>query len=139
MPEVKLAYRPLPHDDWGMIRTEDGALFNQSPTLPNGKRAAAVKLMFVEAGEFKAYYAAQDWLKVRGFSCGSGQRGAPSGILFGECAISKWKNMIIAQQRALHGELTGDHREGPVVVTIFADAPEAALCAATKSKDADHG
>ncbi|WP_439604533.1 hypothetical protein [Shinella sp.] len=27
MAEAKLAYRPLPHDDWGFIRTEEGAVF----------------------------------------------------------------------------------------------------------------
>ncbi len=112
---------------------------NQAPTLPNGGRASAVKLMFVETGEFKAYYAAQDWLRGRGFSCGQGQRGAPSGILFGDFTISKWKNMTVAQQRQLHGELTGDHREGPVVVTIFADAPEDAVRAATKSSGTGGG
>lgn len=94
------------------------------------KRETLFEKTFVGRGvDFEAYYAARDWLKAHGFSCGSGQRGAPSGILHGDFTIAKWKNLSLKERRECHGELTGDHREGPVTITIFADAPDYAIVA----------
>ena len=99
--------------------------------MENDKRAIVVELTFTQDGEFEAYRAAQEWLNAGGFSWGQGQRGAPCGILFGDFIIAKWKNLTIAERRECHGELTGDHRLGPVTVRIFADAHPDAIRAAT--------
>jgi hypothetical protein len=93
-------------------------------------KETAFQKVFTGPGAFEAYYDAQDWLKARGFSCGSGQRGAPSGLLFGDFTIAKWKNLTLAQRLGCHGELTGDHRHGPVTVTLFRHAPQDAIAAA---------
>lgn len=98
--------------------------------MENNKRKAVVELTFTQTGEFEAYRAAQEWLNAGGFSWGQGQRGAPCGILFGDFIIAKWKNLTLAERRECHGELTGDHRQGPVTIVIFADAPPAAVRAA---------
>lgn len=104
------------------------------------KRGVAFEKTFTGRGvDFEAYYAAKDWLQQRGFSCGSGQRGEPSGILLGDIMIAKWKNLSLKERLDLHGKLTGDHRCGPVTVTIFDDAPAEAIAAANVAKDADHG
>lgn len=109
--------------------------------MENDKRLSVVVLTFSQEGEWEAYHAAQAWLKAGGFSWGQGQRGAPCGILFGDIIIAKWKNLTLAERRGCHGELTGDHRNGPVTVTIFADAPPEAVRAAQancKHLDATH-
>lgn len=95
------------------------------------RRTALVKI-FTNDGDFNAYRAAKDWLTACGFSYGQGQRGAPSGLLFGDILIAKWKNLTLAERRQCHGELTGDHRNGPVTITIFADAPAEAVAAALR-------
>lgn len=97
-------------------------------------RGIAKQIQFAEEGDFEAYRAATKWLKDRGFSHGSGQRGEPSGILLGDIMIAKWKNLSLKERLDLHGKLTGDHRYGPVTVTIFDDAPAEAIAAANTPK-----
>lgn len=61
-------------------------------------------------------------LKAAGFSVGSRQRGAPSGILFGDYSIAKWRNMTVAEREACHGQIFGD--DLPVQVTFPPAPPE---------------
>ncbi len=47
-----------------------------------------------------------DELKARGYSVGSMQREAPMGIAFGDCYISKWRNLETDDFYALDGRVT---------------------------------
>lgn len=73
---------------------------------------------FTNPGDFDAMYAAEAWLKERGFSVGRGQAGSPRGILYGDFNIQKWKNLRPSDIAALHGQMVGG-RGGPVTVTLF--------------------
>lgn len=84
--------------------------------------------VFEGAADFQALRAAEAFLKSIGASYGSNERGAPTGILFGSYAISKWRNMTLAERGALHGIIdAGDHRSGPVRVRFYDIAPAEAL------------
>ena len=69
---------------------------------------------------------AEHFLQIAGFSVGRNQRGDPRGILFGDYDIAKWRNLSSQERADCHGQMTGDMREGPVVVTIFEHAPQEA-------------
>ncbi|MBB5875857.1 hypothetical protein [Xanthomonas sp. 3498] len=73
---------------------------------------------FNDTGDFAALRAAEAWCRERGVSYGSQQRGAPIGLLVGDYAIAKWRNLSKAERAALHGTITGDTRNGPVVLRI---------------------
>jgi hypothetical protein len=79
---------------------------------------------FSGTGDFDAMRDAEDFLKLAGFSVASNQRGAPRGIMFGDYAISKWRNLREIERQSLHGQMTGDMRSGPVRVEIFENAPQ---------------
>lgn len=86
---------------------------------------------FTGAGEFEAMYAAERWLKERGFSVGRQQAHAPRGILFGDFEVAKWRNLSTEERVALHGTMTGDGRNGPITVLIFSHVPAVARAALT--------
>jgi hypothetical protein len=68
---------------------------------------------------FSALYAAQYWLKQKGYSYGSLQALAPVAIFKGECAISKWRNLSREERNAADGVMTSsDFREGSVTVEL---------------------
>lgn len=73
---------------------------------------------FSETGDFEASRAAEKWCHQNGISIGIPQRGAPRGLMYGDCAISKWRNLGIHEKAAMHGTLTGDMRNGPVFLRI---------------------
>jgi hypothetical protein len=73
---------------------------------------------FTDVGDFAAFDACKRLLKDAGFSIGQMQGPAPIGVMFGECEISKWRNMTPKEQRAMHGTIAGDKRNGPVVLLI---------------------
>ena len=74
---------------------------------------------FRQQGTFAALREAEQWCDDNGYSVGDLQRGAPRGILKGEYAISKWRNLDANDIAALDGQMVGDFRDGPVVVEIF--------------------
>lgn len=78
---------------------------------------------FNEQGDFSANYAAEKWLKERGFSHGRMQGKDPRGILFGDFDIQKWRNLSKNDIKELHGIMRGDMRHGPVFVELFESAP----------------
>jgi hypothetical protein len=88
---------------------------------------------FTETDDFKAVYAAEAWLRERGFSVGSMCRGSPRGILFGDITIAKWRNLSRQDVLDLHGVMKGNEhgemRHGPVTVEIFDHAPADAIAA----------
>ena len=74
---------------------------------------------FDQQGDFAALYAASNWLRANGYSCGSWQRGSPCGIMRGlEWSISKWRGMNARERDALHGQMSGDGRNGPITIRI---------------------
>ena len=92
------------------------------------KKAFAKQLKFdLCAGDFSDFDAAMEHLESCGFSVGSMQRDDPIGIMFGDFCIAKWRNLSLKDRGELHGTITGDKRNGPVVVTLWATAPQAAI------------
>jgi hypothetical protein len=81
--------------------------------------------VFKNTGEdFSGYHAATDWLTANGYSYGSMQRGAPTGIVKGDCGISKWRNMNRDEIKSLDGRIEiADFIRDDVTVTIFAEVP----------------
>jgi hypothetical protein len=74
---------------------------------------------FTAEGDFEACRKAEKWCNENGFSVGSMQGPSPRGILKGDIMISKWRNMSHKELGQLDGKMTGDMRNGPVVVQIF--------------------
>ena len=82
---------------------------------------------FDKPGTWQAMYAAQDFLRILGFSVGSNQSGSPRGILFGDYLIAKWRNLSPAERTALHGRMIGDMRNGPITIRFSDNLPNEAL------------
>lgn len=79
---------------------------------------AAFEKVFNQEGTFLAWYAASDWLKANGYSFGSMCGSLPIGVMRGDYAIAKWKNLTPRERNQLDGTVTGDFREGPVIVRL---------------------
>ena len=79
--------------------------------------------VFANFGDFAATHAAEDWCRSHGISVGIMQQGSPRGLLVGEFDISKWRNMSRKEIAALHGQMIGDGRNGPVRVQLFDNCP----------------
>ena len=75
---------------------------------------------FSETGTFEALYAAQKWLTQNGYSYGASCVMHPMPVLKGDFLIAKWKNLTKKEIAALDGEVSGDLREGPVIVRLKA-------------------
>jgi hypothetical protein len=86
-------------------------------------------IVFHDDEEFGASRKAISFLESRGFSVGRNQAHAPRGILFGAYDIQKWRNLRPHEREALHGEVTGDMRNGPVTIQLRENAPAEAMAA----------
>jgi hypothetical protein len=73
---------------------------------------------FDQVGDFKAVHAAEEWCEKQGISVGSMQGPSPRGLMYGNYAIAKWRNLNDKEREELHGTMTGDMRNGPVTVQI---------------------
>lgn len=98
---------------------------------------SALTKTFSTPGTFAARHAAERFLESAGFSVGISQGPSPRGILFGEYAIMKWRNLNEHERNALHGQMIGDGRGGPVTVEIFERAPVEAKRRFQDAVDAD--
>lgn len=74
---------------------------------------------FHDQGEFAAKAAATQWLHENGYSVGSSCVGCPCGIMRGDVFIAKYRNLTPREKATLDGQMTGDMRNGPVVIEIF--------------------
>lgn len=83
-----------------------------------------MKIVFKEAGDFNACYAAEQWCKANHVSVGSAQRGDPRCLMRGDGLVAKWRNLSAAERSACHGVMTGDMRNGPVTIEMFDAQPE---------------
>lgn len=61
---------------------------------------------------------AEKALRDAGFSLGINQRDDPRGILFGDIAIAKWRNMSTAEKDRLDGVYQRAYLGGPVEITM---------------------
>lgn len=77
-------------------------------------------ITFTQEGDFQAYYAACTWCKENGYSYGSMQAGAPTGILKGSFSIAKWRNLNSSERKALSGTIRGvtSFREAPIHIVL---------------------
>lgn len=73
---------------------------------------------FTGTRDFEAVGKAEDWCRERGLSVGSAERGSPRGILLGDVTIAKWRNLTATERAQLHGQMSGDMRNGPVHVDL---------------------
>jgi hypothetical protein len=81
--------------------------------------------LFDQIGTFQALYAAEAWCREQGISYGSGCAGCPVGLMYGDYLVAKWRNLSQEEIRALDGRMTGNFRQGPIVIDIK-DRPDAA-------------
>src|SRR3546814_4922095 len=75
---------------------------------------------------FAAYNRMVREIGTAGFAIGASQVGSPVGLMFGHYIVSKWRNLNQQQSAELHGIVEGDRRTGPLLVTIYDDAPREA-------------
>lgn len=87
------------------------------------------RVVFDQEGTFTALHECKRFLADRGFSFGSWQRGAPCAVMFGDYYISKWRNLSSDERRSLHGQFSGDGRNGPIILVLTTNAPKAARAA----------
>lgn len=88
----------------------------------------------VPGSDFGAQYAAERWLRERGFSFGASQADGPQAIWYGECGVSKWRNLSAKEKREAHAVMDG-RRAGSVRITLRAHAPAEAVAAFTQPDD----
>ena len=90
-------------------------------------RLERFNITFTATGDFAALNQAEAFLRKAGFSLGSPQRGAPTACMFGDYAISKWRNLDQDERRETHATLTGDNRNGPLTFRLLPAAPDEAV------------
>lgn len=78
-----------------------------------------MRIEFKKPGTFQSLYAAEAWCLENGISVGQSCATGPTGLLFGDYTwIAKWRNLTAKERSALHGTMSGDFREGPVIVGL---------------------
>lgn len=90
-------------------------------------------IVFAATAEFQASRDAEAFLEAAGFAIGPSERGAPRAVMFGNYAISKWRNLNHDERRETHATLTGDGRHGPLTFRLLPAAPDAAVEAIRKA------
>jgi hypothetical protein len=93
-----------------------------------------VKVFESTGEEWSACMAAELWCHENGISVGEMQGPAPRGLLRGDYDISKWRNMTANEKKELHGQMTGDWRNGPVKVELFKSSMPAYPAEPTKTE-----
>lgn len=78
-----------------------------------------MRIEFKKEGTFESLYAATAWCKEHGLTVGQSSATGPSGLLFGDYGwIAKWYNLTPQERKDLHGTMSGDFRDGPVIITL---------------------
>lgn len=77
---------------------------------------------FWGANNIDARLKAEGVLTKAGFAVGRRQRGAPSGILYGNYVIAKWRNLCDDERAQCHGQMFAD--DLPVTVQFGRLSPE---------------
>lgn len=82
-----------------------------------------MRIEFNQTGTFQSMYAAEAWCRENGISVGQSSATRPSGLLFRKFDwIAKWHNLTPKERADLHGTMSGDFREGPVVINLKDEA-----------------
>ena len=84
-----------------------------------------MRLVFEQKGVFAAKDAAEQWCRDNGVSFGSSQVGAPRALFRGNCIVSKWRNLSAEERASCDGTMSGDLRDGPVVIELRDLPPDA--------------
>ena len=86
-------------------------------------RKVKEKKEFKVDGTFQSMYAAQGWLKEKGYDYGSSCAMMPTAVMKGDYYSydlpHKWKNFTATQKNNVDGVVTGDMRDGIVYVYLF--------------------
>ena len=83
------------------------------------------KLTFTQKGDWIALRHAEKHVKEMGYDYGSMDYPNPIGVVKGDYYTHsldlphKWHNMTAKQRKSLDGTITGDFRNGPVILTIY--------------------
>lgn len=85
-------------------------------------------ITFEQPGDFDASRAAEDWLRKHGFSFGPSQADGPQAIWFGDCSISKWRNLSAAEKKTMDAVLHSG-RGCVATITLMPSASQAARVA----------
>jgi len=103
-------------------------MLNGTAMSPDNKRAGErllseceVAEVFSQEGDFEAIRSAERWLRERGMKTGAGCVGCPTAIAMdGDTFVgsSKWRNLYPETIYTLPGCITGERRNGPVVVWL---------------------
>lgn len=78
-----------------------------------------MKIEFKGRETFSAYNKAEQWCRDNGYSVAPMCCPLPTGLVKGDVYIAKYRNLTARERRELHGTITGNFREGPVVVTLL--------------------
>jgi len=74
-------------------------------------------------GTFHSMYAAESWLREKGYTSGSGCVGHPTAVMKGNYydynLPHKMKNFSKKQTASVHGIMKGDIRDGPITVELY--------------------
>lgn len=77
-----------------------------------------MRIEFDQKGRFEALYAAEQWCRENGISYGSGCAGCPTGLMRGDYVVAKWRNLTAKERAELDGVMTGDRRNGPLMIEM---------------------
>lgn len=85
------------------------------------------RMKFDDAGTFNAWNACKKWLTAHGFSYGStSARANGVGVLKGDYCIAKMHNLTTKEIQQLDGIVSGNFRDGPVVLTLKSEPEQGA-------------
>lgn len=103
---------------------------------PASQPCIRIAVKFEQQGTFQAVYAAEDWLRARGFSWGPSSVDGPQAIWHGDCTISKWRNLSPKERSECDAIMHGG-REGPVTITLQRAATPEARAAFANGDDSE--
>lgn len=87
------------------------------------KRKIIEQEAFTVAGTFQSMYAAQKWIRDKGYDYGSSSALEPTAVMKGNYydygLPHKMKNFTVKEKQMVHGIITGNMREGPVTVCLY--------------------
>lgn len=83
-----------------------------------------IEMGFTGSHTFDAYWKAEQWCRDNGISYGPMCSHMPTGLMYGNIVIMKYRNLTPKERRTLDGTLTGDFRDGPVILKIRDRRPQ---------------
>ena len=81
-----------------------------------------IQKTFDQKGTFAALSACESWCRDNGISTASLSSPLPTGLMWGDVYIAKWKNLTSNEIKRLHGRFEageGGYREGPIHLQIM--------------------